>query len=158
MAALASPPNVAPEAQGTAIRSDRLHALMVSPLKNDFLELRVIFDRNRWTLEGVPTYWEALKFLNKDRVPVVISDSQLPDGGWKDVLSQVSLLTTPPCLLVISHYGEEELWGEVLEEGAFDVIVKPFEEPEVERVVRSAWLYWSYRGILIETVKDSPWP
>jgi hypothetical protein len=34
------------------------------------------------------------------------------------------------------------LWAEVLNLGGYDLLMKPFEEAEVYRVVGLAWLFW----------------
>jgi FixJ family two-component response regulator len=66
----------------------------------------------------------------------------LPDGRWQDILSSVTDADNPPCLIVSSNLADERLWAEVLNEGGYDLLPKPFESKEVTRVISLAWLHW----------------
>jgi FixJ family two-component response regulator len=75
-------------------------------------------------------------------MPVVICESSLPDGNWKDVLGQVAPMADAPRLIVTSFHADDRLWAEVLNMGGFDVLLKPLDESEVLRVVDLAWRNW----------------
>ena len=69
---------------------------------------------------------------------MVIVDAELPDGGWRPVLEQV-IGSRPECeVLVYSRCGEEELWADVIQSGAFDLIPEPLSRNELLRIVNSA--------------------
>jgi hypothetical protein len=72
----------------------------VSPYREDLAILTQTFRETTWKLCEARTYREALMILCHDRMPVVICRSCLPDGTWKDVLSQTAVLPDPPRLLV----------------------------------------------------------
>ena len=69
---------------------------------------------------------------------LLIADAELPDGSWRDILQ--SLLESPePCdMLVCSRCGDDELWAEVLQCGAYDLLVEPYTKQEVHRIIESA--------------------
>ena len=81
-------------------------------------------------------------FLRDNRVAVVVSESELSDGTWKDVLADLKSVPNPPRLIVTSDLADESLWAEVLNYGAYDVLVKPFRAAEVQRIVSAAWRNW----------------
>jgi DNA-binding response OmpR family regulator len=56
----------------------------------------------------------------------------------------LSKLPDSPVLIVSSRTADERLWAEVLNLGAYDVLVKPFDPTEVSRVVGLAWLNWKH--------------
>lgn len=69
---------------------------------------------------------------------LVIVDADLPAGGWRPVLNHV-IGSRPECeVLVYSRCGEEELWADVIQSGAFDLIPEPVNRNELLRVVGSA--------------------
>lgn len=69
---------------------------------------------------------------------MVIVDAELPGGGWRPVLEQV-ISTRPECeVLVYSRCGEEDLWADVIQSGAFDLIPEPLNRAELLRIVSSA--------------------
>jgi DNA-binding response OmpR family regulator len=86
-----------------------------------------------------------LKTLRKAKVPVVVCESDLQPGTWKEVLEELRTLPDPPYLIVTSRVADERLWAEALNLGAYDVLAKPFDGMEVTRIVNMAWLRWKSR-------------
>jgi DNA-binding NtrC family response regulator len=116
--------------------------LAISPLEDDHLFLASIFSHTNWHLRKACTWREALGLLARQRIPVLICESQLVDADWKDVLAELSSLPDQPLLIVSSRLADESFWAEVLNLGAYDVLMKPFDATEVFRVVSLAWLSW----------------
>lgn len=65
-------------------------------------------------------------------------DAELSDGSWKDILHLVTHLKKSCEMIVCCRYGNEHLWAEVIQCGAYDLIPEPYEEREVARIARSA--------------------
>lgn len=116
--------------------------LAISPHDDDHACLREIFSHTRWQIFEARSRLEALSFLEKNRVGVLLCESDLPDGNWKDLLENVSGSSQPPLLIVTSRHVDDVLWAEALNLGAYDVVSKPFERVEVTRVISLAWLHW----------------
>jgi DNA-binding NtrC family response regulator len=70
---------------------------------------------------------------------VVITDTRLPDGSWKDILNSLDRLWNRPQLIVADRLASEALWAEVLNLGAYDLLAMPFDLTEIQRVVSRAW-------------------
>jgi DNA-binding response OmpR family regulator len=98
-----------------------------------------------WKLNACRTLASAVKALRKVRVPVVVCESDLQPGTWKEVLEELRTLPDPPFLIVTSRLADERLWAEALNLGAYDVLAKPFDGVEVTRIVGMAWLRWKDR-------------
>jgi DNA-binding response OmpR family regulator len=114
--------------------------LSVSPSANDHETLRQILKDVPWNISVARTLSEAVIQLQRERVPlIVVCESQLPDGTWKDVLNHIVECQQPPSLIVTSRLADEYLWAEVLNLGAYDVLSKPFNEREVRHVLGSVW-------------------
>lgn len=71
-------------------------------------------------------------------VSIVISEQDLPDGTWLDILQSSQQLTTPPAVIVTSRLAGVELWAEVLNHGGFDLLGQPFHNGDVLWSVQSA--------------------
>ena len=99
----------------------------------------------KWKLNACRTLASALKALRKVRVPVVVCESDLRPGTWREVLEKLSALPDPPFLIVTSRLADECLWAEALNLGAYDVLARPFDGTEVTRIVGMAWLRWKDR-------------
>lgn len=92
---------------------------------------------------GCPRYWtatvqEASDWLSGNRARVVICDASLPDGDWRELWEQVRRWPDPPVFIVSAGWTDARLWAEVLNVGAYDVIVKPYEKSEVTRILQHA--------------------
>ena len=117
--------------------------LIVSSCSDDRASLRAIFRDSPWQLREAITGGDGLVALrgNPRGIPVVICEHHLPDGDWKCLLAEVVDMPARPRLIVSSRLADERLWAEVLNLGAFDLLVgSPFEPEEVLRVTESAWL------------------
>jgi len=114
--------------------------LLISGAPEDFDALRTILNDPLWHLARVGTCEEAFARLCRKPMSVVVCESDLPDGNWRDVLNRTSQLADPPALIVTSRLADEHLWAEVLNLGGYDVLAKPFREGEVRHVISTAWI------------------
>jgi DNA-binding NtrC family response regulator len=94
--------------------------------------LTAILRKGRWSVRPAQSAGEALDHLSRRNIPVVICESSLPDGDWKDLLDKA------PRVIVTARHANDALWAEVLNLGGYDVLAQPFDEVEVSRVVTSA--------------------
>jgi DNA-binding response OmpR family regulator len=113
-------------------------AVAVSPNPNDRAFLRDIFHEAQWTLHEVPCFREALLLMRRRPVDLIITERDLEDGSWRDLLEGLKALPGCPPLIVTSRLADEYLWAEVLNEGGFDVLAQPFDREEVVRVISAA--------------------
>jgi DNA-binding response OmpR family regulator len=124
--------------------------LSVGPIEEDHASLEGILKFSKcdlvpdceWKLNACPTLASARTALRKLRVPVVVCESDLQPGTWKEVLEELRTLPDPPFLIVTSRLADERFWAEALNLGAYDVLAKPFDRTEVTRIVSMAWLHW----------------
>ena len=131
-------------AESTTIPTDAI--LLISAHTGDHDSLQSIFRGSRWKLQGAWTASDGLKTIRRHHgeIPVVICEDSLPDGDWKRLLTQMDKMAVQPSLIVCSCLADERLWAEVLNLGAFDLLLgAPFEPEEVLRVTASAWSAWN---------------
>jgi DNA-binding NtrC family response regulator len=105
-----------------------------------------LFRGSRWKLQGALTAGDGLKAMRRNHyeIPVVICEHCLPDGDWKLLLAELDKAAVRPSLIVSSRLADERLWAEVLNLGAFDLLLSaPFVPEEVLRVTESAWSAWN---------------
>jgi DNA-binding NtrC family response regulator len=120
--------------------------LFVGTAEGDGLSLGKILRNSIWQLHGTSSCQEALEFLDQRHVPVVLSETELSDGSWRELLNGMTRLSAPPNLIVSSRLGDDRLWAEVLNLGGFDVLMTPFEKDEVLRVTFAARNHWGCRN------------
>ena len=82
---------------------------------------------------------EARRMLEtKPPVQVVITDSALSDGDWRRVLAIVAQACANIEVVVSLRLGDATLWLDVLEQGGYDVLVEPYQDEEIHRIVEAA--------------------
>lgn len=113
--------------------------MLVSQNEEDHELLDHLFVEKQWRLFRTRTVQGALTLLRTNHIPVIVSDTEVPDGGWKKILSTVQQLAHPPLLVVTSRLADEHLWAEVLNLGGHDVLAKPFRLTELVWVLENAW-------------------
>ena len=82
---------------------------------------------------------EARRMLETQlQVQVVLTDRTLPDGDWRAVLEIVAQGRANVQVVVCSRLGDHTLLIDVLEQGAYDVLVEPYQREEIRRVLEAA--------------------
>ena len=135
--------------------------LSISPSEEDHISLDALLNgckkrESEWIVRAASTIQEGLVHLRDNRISVVLSERDLSAGTWKDVLAELQSMPDPPTLIVTSRLADEHLWAEALNLGAYDVLIKPFDQKEVSRILSSAWLRTRSRdelGIPAKTTK-----
>jgi len=89
-----------------------------------------------FTAEGVEE--AQRKLAGPNRFDLVFVETELPDGSWRDLLQFVVASQNPTEMVVCSRCGDERLWAEVIQCGAFDLVPEPMERQEVRRIMHSA--------------------
>jgi DNA-binding response OmpR family regulator len=122
-------------------------ALLVGEFADERLLLCEIFRNCGWRLFEASDRRRALQALERNPVRVVITETSLPSGDWRKVLRDLRKLPVPPQLVVTSRLADDHLWAEVLNIGGFDVLARPLDRDEVERVVASASRHFETRHL-----------
>jgi len=98
-----------------------------------------------WRLSTAENLSSAAPKLTSGKSPIVLCERESAAGNWKDMLESLRKFSVPPLLIVTSRTADEYLWAEALNLGAYDVLAKPYQLPEVVRVLSMAWLHWMHR-------------
>lgn len=118
-------------------RQSNILLVTVSPNQEDRRYLASILDAPGWTIRGAASLAEALRLL-KQKPRLIVCERELPDGNWRDLLRQASQMDDPPAVIVSTPSADRRFWAEVINLGAFDVLMKPFENNEVRQVLGMA--------------------
>jgi len=119
--------------------------LAVGGCPRDLSMLGCLFMGSSWELFTCGSLAEARQRLHEDAYPVVICQSELTDGDWKDLLRMTDLMEHPPSVLVIARQPDEALWAEALNSGAFGVLAGSANPRNVFRTLSNAWRNWKNR-------------
>ncbi len=93
---------------GSSCARRRTAALvLLSPLDEDHVSLGRFLISTGFRVHRAHTRQEAMSALCKDRVAVVISERNLPEGDWRDVLRELEPLANPPFLIVTTKHADD---------------------------------------------------
>jgi DNA-binding NtrC family response regulator len=121
---------------------EKITILTVSPSPDDHARLRQIFQNQNWRILHAQTFTEAMRAIPREQPSVIVCERTLMDGNWKDLYRQTERIEPAPLLVVMAQDADQNLWAEVLNLGAYDVLAKPLDKGEVVRVVSMAWRQW----------------
>lgn len=71
-------------------------------------------------------------------VEVVLTDVTLADGTWADLATEAARRQRRAEVIICMRVADPELWVDVLQGGAYDVLVEPYHGDEVKRIVQAA--------------------
>ena len=111
--------------------------LVLSPERKDCM-LRSL-DGGRYEIECESNFQRAREILGGAvRFDLVFLDAESADGVWQGLLECSRQHGTASAVVVCARAADHQLWGDVLQSGAYDLLVEPFEHNEVARVVDGA--------------------
>ena len=116
----------------------RIEVLVVSPMEEDQKYFRLLFPKPVWRVLSAESMRDAAKLLQARPVGVVLTEHDLEDGTWSDLLDLAASAPWSPPVVVVSRHADEAMWAQVLNLGGYDVLMKPFDATEVRRVVGMA--------------------
>lgn len=135
-----------PDHFSRACTSSPVSYLAVSSKDSDRLSLKTLTADVRWDFHEARSIAEALETVSHHSIGVIITDCDLPDGSWTDLLERLRPGCNPPRIIVFSSVADDRFWAEVLNIGGYDVLATPFNRIEVIRAAHVAWLSWSRTG------------
>jgi DNA-binding NtrC family response regulator len=81
---------------------------------------------------------EALRRLEAEPFGAILTEAQLPDGNWTDVLHHLKQTGKRIAVVVTHRFADGQFWADILERGAYDLLPQPFCTGEVQRILANA--------------------
>ncbi len=106
--------------------------LIVDDEKNIITTISAILQDEDHIVYSAPSGEEALSFLRKNDVDLIILDVWLPDIDGVEILERVKKTNPDIAILMISGHGSIDIAVKATKMGAFDFLEKP---PSMERII-----------------------
>jgi DNA-binding NtrC family response regulator len=94
--------------------------------------------RKHYDVASAGTIAAAQEYLNKDNFDIVFVDVRLPDGNGTDLLKQICARPQKSLVIMMTGFGSVESAVECMKNGAFDYLIKPFSNEQIEVTLRKA--------------------
>ncbi len=91
-----------------------------------------------WEVEHVDCVADARSVIARNSYSVILLDMMLPDGFGMEVLEEATAAGNPARFIVITSDGSINLAVEAMRAGAFDFLVKPFDDKRLLGAVSNA--------------------
>ncbi len=112
--------------------------LLVEDTASLSLTYRTVLGRAGHDVGCAYTLAEARAATGGERFPVVLLDLQLPDGDGLELLAELRRSAPETRVIVVTANGSINRAVEAMRAGAFDFLVKPFDEGRLLSAVRNA--------------------
>jgi len=110
--------------------------LFVSPYPQDALSLAQMLDAASVDVVHVRRLKDAASKLETGNFQLVVTEANLEDGTWLDLLELTRSLGTE--LVVTDPWADGRFWAEAITLGAYDLLAQPFQRAEVRRLTARA--------------------
>ncbi|MFA5257812.1 MAG: sigma-54 dependent transcriptional regulator [Opitutales bacterium] len=97
--------------------------------------------RKRYNVATASSIADAEQILAGDHFDMVFMDLRLPDGDGTELLERVAKQQDAPFVVIMTGYATVESAVNCMRLGAFDYIIKPFSNSQIEITVRKAEQY-----------------
>ncbi|MEM8944633.1 MAG: sigma-54 dependent transcriptional regulator [Planctomycetota bacterium] len=91
-----------------------------------------------YQVTGLGSPMEALPYLERHEIDLVITDLQMPGMDGLEFIRQIHLRRLPTQVLMITAHATISSAVDAMRHGAFDYLEKPFDANQLEQLVRSA--------------------
>ena len=112
--------------------------LFLSPRREDATTLSRMLGSLSVPIEYVADLAHARVMIREGNYPVILTEANLRDGTWLDVLDLARRVTPRSEVIVTDAAADARFWAEVLNMGAYDLIAQPFATGEVQRSLSNA--------------------
>lgn len=120
--------------------------LVVSESEQPHIYVRNLLRKLNWSVDSAFSHAHAAALIGENEFAVVLCDCELENGVWRELLESVHSRPRPPRFLVFCRFADVALWAEVLNLGAWDLLMYPFDAQEVVRTCAMAWESWTRLG------------
>lgn len=112
------------------------HILIVDDEENTRLGLSKLLSQEGYVVDLAANGLEALEYLRRQRVNLVISDINMPDMSGIGFLREVSRRFPSTSVIMITAYGGVETYLEAMNLGALEYLHKPVRLDELRSVMK----------------------
>lgn len=100
--------------------------------------LETYLRRRHYDVAAAGTIADAQDYLGRDNFDIVFVDVRLPDGDGTDLLKEIQSRPQKPLVVMMTGFGTVESAVECMKNGAFDYLIKPFSNEQIEVTLRRA--------------------
>ena len=108
----------------------KIAVVIVTSRGEDVPELRALLLDSPWELTAVPQIEDAAAALRAASAPILLFDRDAA-ASWQDTVKRFVKSRRNTCVVLLSNVADQYLWDEVVQQGGFDLLPRPFRKEQV---------------------------
>jgi FixJ family two-component response regulator len=105
--------------------------LIVTSRPADLEELAPILQGTPWELTDASHVEDPLASLKAAAVPILLFDRDTAGASWQVTMQRLVKSRRGACVVLLSNVSDQYLWEEVVQNGGFDLLARPFRREQV---------------------------
>ncbi|AJE03822.1 response regulator [Geobacter pickeringii] len=110
--------------------------LVVDDEENARIGLSKLLEKEGFEVESVANGFEALNYLNRQQVNLIVTDINMPEMNGITFLRELNKSYPQSNVIMITAYGGVESYLEAMNLGAFEYINKPIKIDELKSILK----------------------
>ncbi|HSB15097.1 MAG TPA: hypothetical protein VLE22_11610 [Bryobacteraceae bacterium] len=143
----AATPIPARELGGSAYGA-KIDCVFVTPWARSVAEATRALRRSGIWVHHADTIERARAMLGLTGAKVLLAEASFRDGNWQDAVALSEEFAPPVSVVVVTTVVDERFWITAIENGAYDLVSRPFSSIEFAHIVENAYSHaWALRGV-----------
>jgi FixJ family two-component response regulator len=109
----------------------KIPLLMVTSRAEDVKDLLALLLETPWELTAISSLDEAAAALKAAHVPILLFDRDTNGAPWQSTMKRLIHSRRNACIVLVSSVSDQYLWDEVVQQGGFDLLTRPFRREQV---------------------------
>jgi DNA-binding NtrC family response regulator len=119
----------------------KIPVLIVTSRTEDVEELTSILSETPWELTDASDLEDPSAALKGAAVPILLFDRDATAGGWRIEMKRMIKSRRGACVVLLSSVADQYLWDEVVHQGGFDLLTRPFRKEQVLSTLMFAYAH-----------------
>jgi DNA-binding NtrC family response regulator len=116
----------------------KLFALLVPGADESFAKLKALLKELSVEVWSAQTCDQAAHLLDQTHPELIFTGTKFCDGSWRDIIGLSENSSVPANVIVVGGCKDTRLYLSIMDDGAFDFILPPFESGPLAQVVTVA--------------------
>lgn len=97
-------------------------------LLGDIFLLERLGEEHDWELWSTDSPCEGFTLASQRHFDLILCDRNQPGYPWREVMDRLAAASPRSCILLVSPTNDDYLWGDVLEQGGYGILLRPLRE------------------------------
>ncbi len=118
----------------------KIPLLMITSRAEDVKDLQALLLETPWELTAISSPDEAAAALKEAPVPILLFDRDTEGASWQTTMKRL-IHSRSACIVLVSNVSDQYLWNEVVQQGGFDLLTRPFRREQVLSTLMFAYAH-----------------